>query len=210
MLAVSPTSSPSAGRCRTSATRSGAHSSLLPVPLAISAPLIRWAFRGDLTPLRPWIWAGSRDEVDWRRTGLQRPLRGVRNRRGHGRVPPRRHAARSGRPLGVATPFALFATETGTRFIEGLTGAVYTLVGSSRLGGFLVFAWFSFWGLAFCVKAAHQRDRRLRHPPLCDRCIPPSLGGVLGFGDREGGIRRVVPRCHRLRRVARSHAATAG
>ena len=57
---------------------------------------------------------------------------------------------------GLATPFALIPRGTGTQFVEVLTGAVYTFFGSSRLGGFMVFTWMSFWGLVFFVKAAHH------------------------------------------------------
>lgn len=36
---------------------------------------------------------------------------------------------------------------TGTNFIRFLTGLVYTVIGPTRLGGFLVFSWIGFWGL---------------------------------------------------------------
>jgi hypothetical protein len=35
----------------------------------------------------------------------------------------------------------------GTGFIQILTGAIYTLIGATDLGGFLVFSWLGFWGL---------------------------------------------------------------
>src|SRR5919106_3566182 len=38
-------------------------------------------------------------------------------------------------------------TLIGTDFIRFLTGMVYTLVGSTSLGGFIVFSWLGFWGL---------------------------------------------------------------
>ncbi len=57
---------------------------------------------------------------------------------------------------GLATPFALVPRSTGTQFMETLTGAVYTVSGSSLMGGFMVFTWMSFWGLVFYVKAAHH------------------------------------------------------
>jgi hypothetical protein len=44
-------------------------------------------------------------------------------------------------------------TLIGTDFIRFLTGLVYTLVGSSSLGGFLVFSWLGFWGLYFFYRA---------------------------------------------------------
>ena len=42
----------------------------------------------------------------------------------------------------------------GTQFISEFTGLVYAIFGSSRLGGFVLFAWLSYWGSLFFVKAA--------------------------------------------------------
>ncbi|MBW3573507.1 MAG: hypothetical protein KY450_01405 [Actinobacteria bacterium] len=41
----------------------------------------------------------------------------------------------------------------GTGFIEILTGLVYTVTGPTRLGGFLVYSWFGFWGLYLFFRA---------------------------------------------------------
>lgn len=41
----------------------------------------------------------------------------------------------------------------GTGFIEILTGIIYTLTGSTRLGGFLVYSWLGFWGLYLFYRA---------------------------------------------------------
>lgn len=57
----------------------------------------------------------------------------------------------------------------GTGFIQILTGGVYTIIGATDIGGFLVFSWFSFWGLylfhrAFvraCPQGDHLRYARL-------------------------------------------------
>jgi hypothetical protein len=40
-----------------------------------------------------------------------------------------------------------------TNFIRFLTGVVYTLIGTSRLGGYLVYSWLGFWGLFFFYRA---------------------------------------------------------
>jgi hypothetical protein len=53
---------------------------------------------------------------------------------------------------------------TGTDFIRLTTGAVYTVIGPTRLGGFLVFSWLGFWGLflfnrAFALAVPEGRDR---------------------------------------------------
>jgi hypothetical protein len=42
---------------------------------------------------------------------------------------------------------------SGTRFMEILTGQVYALTGPTRLGGFMVFSWFSFLGLYLFYRA---------------------------------------------------------
>jgi hypothetical protein len=50
-----------------------------------------------------------------------------------------------------------FSTELpnliSTNFIRFLTGLIYTLIGTSRLGGYLVFSWLGFWGLYFFYRA---------------------------------------------------------
>jgi hypothetical protein len=42
---------------------------------------------------------------------------------------------------------------SGTNFIRFFTGAVYTVIGSTSLGGFLVFSWLGFWGLYLFYRA---------------------------------------------------------
>lgn len=42
---------------------------------------------------------------------------------------------------------------SGTRFLEILTGQVYAFTGPTRLGGFMVFSWFSFLGLYLFYRA---------------------------------------------------------
>lgn len=44
-------------------------------------------------------------------------------------------------------------TGTGTRFVEVVTGLVYTMIGPSVIGGFIFFSWLSFWGLYFFYRA---------------------------------------------------------
>ncbi|MCU0271280.1 MAG: hypothetical protein MUF83_21940 [Acidimicrobiales bacterium] len=48
----------------------------------------------------------------------------------------------------------LIPTATGTAFLDGLTGLIYAVTGPSRLGGFLVFSWISFFGLFLFHRAA--------------------------------------------------------
>ncbi len=42
---------------------------------------------------------------------------------------------------------------TGTNFIRFLTGLIYTVTGSTQLGGFLVYSWLGFWGLFLFYRA---------------------------------------------------------
>jgi hypothetical protein len=44
---------------------------------------------------------------------------------------------------------------TGTQFIEIITGSVYTIIGPSLMGTFLIFSWLSFWGL-YCFYRAFR------------------------------------------------------
>jgi hypothetical protein len=51
-----------------------------------------------------------------------------------------------------------------TNFIRFFTGVVYTLIGTSRLGGYLVYAWLGFWGVflfyrAFTVAVPEGKER---------------------------------------------------
>ncbi|MDQ3275311.1 MAG: hypothetical protein M3Q39_09870 [Actinomycetota bacterium] len=59
----------------------------------------------------------------------------------------------------------LVAFGQGTQFMRGATGFLYTLMGPTRLGGFVVFSWIGFWGLFLfyralligCPEANHRR-----------------------------------------------------
>jgi hypothetical protein len=57
----------------------------------------------------------------------------------------------------------------GTGFIQILTGAIYTVIGATDIGGFLVFSWFGFWGLYLLHRAfvrAVPRGDHLRYARL--------------------------------------------
>ena len=60
--------------------------------------------------------------------------------------------------LVLAEPFrhldlSNFRFDTGTPFMEVVTGVVYAIIGPTKLGGFLFFSWLGFWGLFFCYRA---------------------------------------------------------
>ena len=44
-------------------------------------------------------------------------------------------------------------SQTGTLFVEFITGIIYSVIGPSFLGGFVFFSWLSFWGLFFFFRA---------------------------------------------------------
>jgi hypothetical protein len=55
---------------------------------------------------------------------------------------------------GDASLGTLLSVGRGTIFMDDLTGIVYTVMGPSDLGGFLVFSWIGFWGLFLFHRAA--------------------------------------------------------
>ncbi len=65
---------------------------------------------------------------------------------------------------GRSTLGSLLPTRTGTGFIDDLTGLIYTVMGPSRLGGFLVYAFIGYWGLVLFHRAA-----RIGLPSLDER-----------------------------------------
>jgi hypothetical protein len=55
--------------------------------------------------------------------------------------------------FGGAAWHTFMETLVGTRFINLMTGVVYTFIGPTLLGGFVVFSLLSFWGLYFFYRA---------------------------------------------------------
>ena len=129
---------------------------VVPILALISAPLIMRAFTGDLAVLRPWAWAGMFVKFAGAVVGYSVRFDAYGGSADAGRY----HAV--GKELagavrdGSASLLEVLPSSTGTRSIEEFTGLVYTIFGSSRMGGFMVFTWLSFWGLVFFVKAAHH------------------------------------------------------
>ncbi len=125
-----------------------------PVLVVSSVPLIRIAFDGRLARLVPIAWLGLGAKLGGAVLGYV-----VRFDFYGGSADAERYHD-VGRLLasdvrsGLATPVAVFPTGESTRFVEQVTGLVYAVFGSSRLAGFFVFAWFSYWGLVFAIKAA--------------------------------------------------------
>ncbi|MBU6316695.1 MAG: hypothetical protein KGR47_09330 [Acidobacteria bacterium] len=127
---------------------------LAPVLVLLTLPLLRKAFGGDLAPLLPiailglilklvgsifryWVafdaYGGSADASGYHDAG--KLLAGQ---------------IRSG-AVGLSK---IIPSGTGTDFVERVTGAVYTLFGSSRMGGFFFFSWLAYLGTVLYFLAA--------------------------------------------------------
>ena len=125
-----------------------------PLVVVVTLPVIRSLFSGEYSDLfavavlglmaklggsvvRYWVvfssYAGWGDSNDYSLHGSQLA-----------------EAVRSGR----ASPGELIPRHVGTDFIDHLTGIFYTVFGSSRLGGFFLFAWLGYWGAVLFVRAA--------------------------------------------------------
>ncbi len=124
-----------------------------PILAAVSVPLINRSFQGRLRPLRPLAWMGL---------GLKfgGAVGGYFIRSGaYGGFADANRYHRAGARLaegvrsGDSTILAIIPFERGTFFVEDVTGLVYTIFGSSKLGGYFVFAWLSYWGLVLTLKA---------------------------------------------------------
>ena len=129
---------------------------VVPVLALISIPLINRAFTDDLTPLRPWVWAGLGVKFAGAVAGYNirfEAYGGAADAGGYHNVGKAIAGQFHDGTIGV---LGLIPSGTGTEFIGQLTGLVYAVSGTSRLGGFMVFTWMSFWGLVFCIKAAHH------------------------------------------------------
>jgi uncharacterized membrane protein len=129
---------------------------VVPVLAALSLPLINRAFAGDLAPIRPWVWAGLAAKFAGSVVGYYLRFDAYGGAADAGRYDAAGSVSAAAIRSGSASPFNLIPRATDTAFIEQLTGTVYTIFGSSRLGGFMVFTWMSFWGLVFFVRAAHH------------------------------------------------------
>ena len=127
---------------------------IAPIIAIVTVPMVRHAFRGDLQPLvgvaiaglvaklvgtlaRYWVafdaYGGAADAGRYHEAG--------------------RVLASQARSSGGSF-FDLIPVQQGTQFIEQVTALLYSLVGSSKLAGFLWFGLMGYWGVVFCVKAA--------------------------------------------------------
>ncbi len=127
---------------------------IAPVLLVASAPLIRIAFGGRLERLTTIAWIGLLAKLAGGLIGYAVRFDAYGGSADAGAYHDVGKLLARGVRSGADGPMSVIPTGTNTEFVGHLTGLVYTLVGSSRLAGFLVFAWFSYWGLVFAIKAA--------------------------------------------------------
>jgi hypothetical protein len=118
---------------------------------------------------------------------------------------------------GQVTPIDLVPTATGTQFVEEFTALLYSLVGSSRMAGFVLFGWFAYVGIVLFVKAGCTAVPGLaqrRYAWLCALAPslvywPSSIGKealmTCSLGVATYGIARILTR----RRLASSIAIVA-
>ncbi|MFM7685644.1 MAG: hypothetical protein ACKPDI_06950 [Actinomycetota bacterium] len=127
---------------------------IAPILVLFTLPLLRRAFRGELASLFPiavtgllakfagaifryWVafdaYGGSADAAGYHEFG-KRLAGEIRN--------------------GLAPLSDIIPSGTGTQFLQRATATVYTIFGSSRMGGFFLFAWFAYLGTVLYVLAA--------------------------------------------------------
>lgn len=104
--------------------------------------------------------------------------------------------------------FGLIPHAEGTDFLKQLTGLLYTVMGPTVLGGFLVFSWMGFWGLIFTYRAVLIAFPEADSPSLRQVPLLPPVVAVLALQPREGIMADVHPRHHLLRRGRASHGPT--
>ncbi len=127
---------------------------VVPVLVLISVPLVQRAFSGPLQSLRPYAWFGMFVKFAGGYAGYRVRFESYGGAADANRYHDTARLLAGAVRDGSASLTTVIPTGTKTLFIEQLTGLVYTIFGSSRLGGFMVFSWMSYWGLVLFVKAA--------------------------------------------------------
>jgi len=125
-----------------------------PIVVILTVPALKSVFRGDDAIILPIAVGGliAKLGLTWLRYWVAFEAYGGSADAGAYHVEGARIADQiRGGDLSAVTALT---SETGTAFIERLTGIVYAVSGSSRLGGFMVFAWIAFVGLVLFVRAA--------------------------------------------------------
>jgi hypothetical protein len=127
---------------------------IVPIIVLISWPLINTAFRDDLAWLRPYAWIGLFAKLAGAVLAYQVRFAALGSGFDAGRYHNEGRLLAGSVRAGQSSVLSVLPTSDGTIFIDQFTGLVYTIFGSSRLGGFFLFAWLGYWGWVFFIKAA--------------------------------------------------------
>ena len=125
-----------------------------PVLIIVGMLGVRRMFRGELQPLQRVMWLGLVAKLGgalvryWVAFDAYGGATDAERYHEYARIAAGKVWA------GEAAFSTVLPSGTGTPFMERFTALVYTLMGSSKLGGFLFFSWLAFWGLAWFVRAA--------------------------------------------------------
>ena len=175
---------------------------VLPPLGLLGVVIIRALFPGDLATLRPILYAGLVAKLVgtalryW--VGFEAYAGGIDAQRYHTFAVRRSADVRDG----FLTVFDVIPGGTGTPFVEEVTAFVYTLAGSSKMGGFVIFGFIGYVGVLCFVKAACIAIPGLathRYAALCALAPslaywPSSIGKealmILGLGVATLGIAR--------------------
>ena len=184
-----------------------------PVLLIVGMLGIRRMFGGDLKPLQRVMWLGLTAKL----AGALVRYWVAFDAYGGATDAERYHKYASEAAGKVWAGDASFSTVlpsgTGTEFMERFTSLVYTVMGSSKLGGFLFFSWLAFWGLAWFVRAACLAVPGLERRRYAAFCVlapslvywPSSIGKeawmMLWLGIATYGIARLLTQRGFLRSV---------
>ena len=113
-------------------------------------------FTDDLAVLRPWVWVGLAVKFAGAIAGYHVRFDAYGGSADAGRYHESARCSPASSTTGAPSRSRSFPARPAPNSSRTSPGLVYTISGTSRLGGFMVFTWMSFWGLVFFVKAAHH------------------------------------------------------
>ncbi|MEP6297474.1 MAG: hypothetical protein ABJ382_09100, partial [Ilumatobacter sp.] len=149
---------------------------LAPIVGFATAPLINLGFRDRYPELVPFIWTGLGAKLVGTVLGYFVRFDAYGGNADAGRYHDAGRLLAAGVRSGERSPVAVLPTSTDTAFIEQVNGLVYAIVGSSLVGGFLVFAWFSFLGTLLVMRGVLDAVPGLgRRRYACLLMFTPSL-----------------------------------
>ena len=125
-----------------------------PVLLIVGMLGVRRMFQGDLKPLQRVMWLGLAAKLAGALVRYWVAFDAYGGATDAERYHKYAQAAAGQVWAGDAAFSTVLPSGSGTPCMERFTSLVYTVMGSSKLTGFLFFSWLAFWGLAWFVRAA--------------------------------------------------------